>query len=99
MREQVELLEDHPDPAADEVELPAGSPSPGDPLLVPSRKILPSSGGSSRLMQRSSVHLPEPLGPITQTTSPALDVEVDAAQDLELAEALVDALEREHRAV
>src|SRR4029450_5062504 len=30
----------------------------------------PSSGGSSRLMQRNSVLLPLPLGPITQTTPP-----------------------------
>ena len=47
-------------------------------------------------MQRSSVDLPEPHGPSTQTTSPRLIVEVDAAQHLELAEALVDALEVEH---
>ena len=43
-------------------------------------------------MQRSSVDLPEPLGPITQTTSPRFDVDVDAAQHLELAEALADVL-------
>src|SRR3954451_8970561 len=36
----------------------------------PSRKIRPELGGSSRLMHRSSVDLPEPEGPITQTTSP-----------------------------
>ena len=44
-------------------------------------------------MQRSSVLLPEPLGPITQTTYPFGDLEVDAAQHLEVAEALVHALE------
>ena len=43
-------------------------------------------------MQRSSVDLPEPLGPITQTTSPLVDVEVDAAEHLEVAEALADVL-------
>src|SRR3954451_25483675 len=36
----------------------------------PSRNIRPELGGSSRLMHRSSVDLPEPEGPITQTTSP-----------------------------
>ena len=73
-------------------------PEPG-PLQMswPSRKISPSSGGSSRLMQRSSVLLPEPLGPSTQTTSPLRDLEVDPPQHLELAEALVDALELQHR--
>ena len=33
-------------------------------------------------MQRSSVLLPEPLGPSTQTTSPLPTLEVDAAQHL-----------------
>ena len=35
-----------------------------------SSRILPESGGASRLMHRSRVDLPEPLGPITQTTEP-----------------------------
>src|SRR6516162_9203708 len=34
--------------------------------------IVPCSYSSSRLVQRSSVVLPEPLGPITTTTSPGL---------------------------
>src|SRR5437016_10715673 len=34
--------------------------------------IVPLSYSSSRLMQRKSVVLPEPLGPITTTTSPGL---------------------------
>ena len=50
-------------------------------------------------MQRSSVDLPEPLGPSTQTTSPLPTLEVDAAQHLELAEALVNVVELQHRAV
>ncbi len=37
---------------------------------MPSTKIRPDVGCSSRLTQRSSVDLPEPEGPITQTTSP-----------------------------
>ena len=48
-------------------------------------------------MQRSSVLLPEPLGPITQTTEPARDLQVDAAKHLELTEALVHAVQRQHR--
>src|SRR6516165_448198 len=34
--------------------------------------IVPRSYSSSRLMQRNKVVLPEPLGPITTTTSPGL---------------------------
>ena len=71
--EEVELLEDHPDPLADEVEVPAllaGARAGPLQMSWPSRKISPCSGGSSRLTQRSSVLLPEPLGPRMQTTSP-----------------------------
>ena len=73
-------------------------PDPG-PLQMswPSRKISPSSGGSSRLTQRSRVLLPEPLGPRMQTTSPLPTSRSIAFQHFELAEAFVDALELEHR--
>ena len=66
MREEVELLEDDPHPLAYEIEVPALHTGAGaGPLQMswPSRKISPSSGGSSRLMHRSRVLLPEPLGP------------------------------------
>ena len=43
----------------------------GSVISTPSMKILPEVGSSSRLMQRSSVDLPEPDGPITQTTWPS----------------------------
>ena len=46
-------------------------------------------------MQRSSVDLPEPDDPMRQTTSCSATVEVDAAQDLEVAERLVQALDPE----
>ncbi len=36
----------------------------------PSRVMLPSSIGSSRLIARQSVDFPDPDGPITTTTSP-----------------------------
>ena len=41
--------------------------------------------------------MPEPLGPMTQTTSPAPDVEIDAAEDMEVAEVLLHLLDRHHR--
>ncbi len=42
----------------------------GSVISSPSTKIRPLVGVSSMLTQRSSVDLPEPLGPITQTTWP-----------------------------
>ena len=42
----------------------------GSVISSPSMKILPEVGSSSRFTQRSSVDLPEPEGPMTQTTSP-----------------------------
>src|SRR6516165_6481008 len=44
------------------------------PIGSPSTVIVPRSYSSSRLMQRNKVVLPEPLGPITTTTSPGLTV-------------------------
>ena len=44
-------------------------------------------------MQRSSVLLPLPLGPMIVSTSPLRDLEVDPAQHLVVAEALVDGLQ------
>ena len=43
-------------------------------------------------MQRRKVDLPEPDGPRMHITSPRLDLEVDALEHLEAAEALVHAL-------
>src|SRR5215212_7503806 len=40
-------------------------------MSMPSTRIVPDVGSSSRFTQRSSVDLPEPDGPITQTTWPA----------------------------
>ena len=62
-------------------------------ISSPSKKIRPESSGSSRLTQRSSVLLPLPLGPITTSTSPAGDAEVDAVEHDVVAEALPDLLE------
>src|ERR1700719_2563449 len=45
-----------------------------NPTRSPRRKISPESGHSRRLMQRSSVDLPEPLGPTMHTVSPASTV-------------------------
>ena len=49
-------------------------------MSSPSSRIRPSSIGSSRLMQRSSVLLPDPDAPIREITSPVVDVEVDAVE-------------------
>ena len=49
-------------------------------------------------MQRSSVLFPEPLGADHADDLAAIDLEADAAQDLELAEALVDLLDLQHLA-
>ena len=43
--------------------------SPGVEIAVPCMTMRPSLGVSSNAMQRSSVVLPDPLGPTTQTTS------------------------------
>src|SRR3990170_646746 len=42
----------------------------GSVMSMPSISTLPAVGTSRRLMQRSNVDLPDPDGPITQTTSP-----------------------------
>ena len=55
------------------------------------RARCPSDGSSSRLRQRSSVDLPEPDGPITNTSSRSASSEIDALQDMKGAEMLVEA--------
>jgi hypothetical protein len=47
--------------------------------------IVPRVGRISPEITRISVVLPAPLGPITPTASPGLDVEADAEQRLEAA--------------
>ena len=65
VREEVEGLEDHPHLCAQLVDI-------GPPVeqATPSTTIWPAVGASSRLMQRSSVLLPVPDGPMTEITSP-----------------------------
>ena len=58
---------------------------------MPSTMIAPELGSSSRFRQRSSVDLPEPDGPMTNTSSRSATVEIDALQDMQRAEMLVDA--------
>src|SRR5262249_4373199 len=100
VREEVELLEDHPDPLADEVELPA--------LLARSRARAPADVASleedlallGRLEQVDAAQQRALARAARAEDADHLasgDVEVDAAQDLEVAEALVDAPEAEHR--
>ena len=66
MREEVERLEHHADVAAQ----PGQLPCPPRAAAAPSMAISPESIGSSRLIVRQSVDLPEPDGPMTTTTSP-----------------------------
>ena len=65
MREEVELLEDDPDPLPDRARRRR---RPRDLLAL--EEMRPAWIGSRRLTQRSSVLLPLPLGPITTRTSP-----------------------------
>jgi hypothetical protein len=44
---------------------------PGALMSMPSNTIAPSSIGSSRLVQRSMVDLPDPEAPMSDTTWPA----------------------------
>ena len=62
-------------------------------MFCPSNVIEPASTFSSRLMQRSSVDLPEPEAPIRQTTSCAAMSRLDVRQHLVLAERLGDVLD------
>ena len=59
----------------------------------PQTTISPLSIVSKRSMQRRAVLLPEPLRPMMTRTSPAIDLEADAVEHLERAEALVHVLE------
>ena len=52
------------------VELQPAGGLPGDAERLAVEVMRPSVGSSRRLMQRSSVLLPEPLAPISTTTSP-----------------------------
>ena len=57
-----------------------------EPLLI----------GTSPLMQRSSVDLPEPEGPMMQTVSPRRNGQPDVLQHGEGAEGFLDALDHDH---
>ena len=63
--------------------------TPSAVISSPPTTMRPASIGSRRLMQRSSVDLPEPDAPMTHTTSCSATRQVDPAQHLELAERLV----------
>ena len=82
--EQVELLKHHADfgVVARHVDTRRrGCPRRG-------KGFRPSSGVSSRLMQRSSVDLPEPEEPMMQVTSPLLAAKVHALEHFVVAEGL-----------
>ena len=58
----------------------------GAMMSVPSTWIEPADASSKRLQQRSSVLLPDPDGPMTNTSSCGRNCEIDAAQHLDVAE-------------
>ena len=62
-------------------------------MSTPSNTICPPVGSSNRFRQRKNVDLPEPDGPMTATTSPFADVDVDTAQHLHMLEVLLQALD------
>ena len=79
VRPQVEVLEHHREPGPQALQLlrvarDECAVAPGHErhfLAVAQHDASRRCGASSRLMQRSSVLLPEPLAPITAITSPA----------------------------
>ena len=85
VREQVEALEDEADlgPLGAPSRGPSGSaaarPRSSWPIRRPSIQISPPVGRSRKLTQRSSVVLPEPLGPMIARRLAARHLEVDAA--------------------
>ena len=66
-------------------------------VSVPSNVIEPSRRGTTPMIDFSVVVLPAPLRPSSVTTSPAVDVEVDAMQDVRLAVPRVEIAHGEER--
>ena len=58
--------------------------------VMPLTRIVPPVGCSRSAMTRSSVVLPQPDGPISETNSPRLDGEVDIGERLDRAVAGVE---------
>src|SRR6201996_2366056 len=100
MREEVELLEDHPDPLADEVEVPALFAGARARALA---DVLALEEDLALLRRRQQVdaaqerRLARAARPEDADHFAFGDVEVDAFQHFEVAEALVDALQAHHR--
>ena len=59
----------------------------------PPIKIAPPLVSSRPAIMRSSVDLPQPEGPTNTTNSPSAIVEIDAMDDMDIAEGFADALE------
>src|SRR5215218_6776547 len=100
VREEVELLEDDSDPLADEVQFPAlgAGPRPG-PLadVMPFDEDLALLGRLEQVDAAQEGALARAAGAEDADDFAFGDVEVDAFQHLELAEALVDHLQLDHR--
>ena len=74
-------------------------PTSFSPIRSPPISTWPALGRSRCATQRSSVVLPDPLGPMIATFSPAAHREIDVLQDVDLAEALVRARRTSTQAV
>jgi hypothetical protein len=100
MGEEVELLEDDADPLAHEVELPALLAGPGSRALADIPAVdedLALLGRLEQVYAAKQRALAGAAGAEDADHFPFRDVEVHAFQHLELAEALVDPLEADHR--
>src|SRR6185312_984855 len=98
--EEVELLEDHADPLADEVEVPALLAGPRARALA---DVLALEEDLALLRRRQQVDaaqqraLARAARPEDADHFPFADVEVDAFQHFEVAEAFADAFQLDHR--
>ncbi len=95
--EQVELLEDDPDPPADEVDVARALGA----LLVGDLAALEKDVSLLRRLEQVDAaqqgRLPRPARPEHADHLAPLELHVDAAQDLELAKALVDVVQPQDR--
>ena len=67
----------------------------GEDSTWPSISMVPAVGSMKPAIMRRVVVLPQPEGPSSETNSPSLQLEVEAVDRRDVAEALLDAAQRE----